>query len=84
MLSVVNSLKNITHPLVTSLHMKKDYSAADHAKNVLVIEAHFPEADEAHSNEDAYLMDLLLDLEDLKREAEKKAGKFDRIDIRMH
>lgn len=49
----------------------------------MVIETNFPEQDEDHGF-DSYLVDLLIDLEEIKKNAEDRVGKFDRIDIRTH
>ncbi len=82
MLAVAEKLRGITHPLVSSMHMKKDFHGRD-MEDVLVIETAF-DADEDFETFDAYLMDLLLDLEDLKNKAEQCVGNVDRVDIRSH
>lgn len=79
-----NRLKNISHPLVSSLHMRKDFGANHRTEDVLVIEASFPEATKSKKSFDSYLLDLLVDLKDLKSQAETQVGKFDRVDIRLH
>lgn len=78
MLSVSERLRSITHPLIASMYMKKDFSDQ---KNVLVIETAFSINDKEETF-DSYLIDLLMDLEDLKNKAENCVGTFDRIDIR--
>lgn len=79
-----NRLKHIRHPLVSSLHMRKDFSPNHRAEDVLVIEASFPDTENRKKPIDAYLLDLLVDLKDLKSRAETQVGKFDRVDIRLH
>lgn len=74
---------NITHPLINAMYMKRDFTNPKHG-NVLVIDTNFADSDEEHDAFDSYLTDLLLDLEDLKQQAEAKVGKFDRVDIRTH
>lgn len=87
MLGVQQDLSVITHPLVSSIFLKKDYSgdASRYHEDVLVIETNFnhnaADNDEAF---DSYLVELLSDLNDLKIQAEEKIGKFDRVDIRTH
>ncbi|MBI1326176.1 MAG: hypothetical protein GC136_00865 [Alphaproteobacteria bacterium] len=77
-------LNEISHPLVSSMHMKKDFSKGHDVEYVLVIDAILPDAKESSEAFDASLTDLLLDLEDLKEMAETRVGKFDRVDIRSH
>lgn len=78
-----NEALNITHPLIAAMYLKRDFSAPKQ-ENVLVIDTNFADSDEEHDAFDSYLTDLLLDLEDLKQQAEAKVGKFDRVDIRTH
>jgi hypothetical protein len=79
-----NRLRNIRHPLVSSVHMRKDFAPNHRAEDVLVIETSFPEAERGKKSFDSYLLDLLVDLKDLKSRAETQVGKFDRVDIRLH
>lgn len=82
MTPVIQEIKAISHPLVSSIYMKKNLSGAA-GENVLVIETMFPDRD-AREEED-YLFDLLVDLEAIKRQAEIDVGSFiDRVDIRKH
>ena len=81
MLAVPQNLKDISHPLVASMYMEKD-KRRQNTEDVLVIEAAFPETESNSDAYDSYLMDLLLDLESLKDQAESRVGKFDRVDIR--
>lgn len=83
MIQSINKLKDIKHPLVSSLHMKKDF-VHGHSEDVLVIETDFPDEEEDYLSFDSYLTTLLLDLKDLKSQAENRVGKFDRVDIRTH
>jgi hypothetical protein len=84
MLSMSEKLQAITHPLVSSLYMRKDFGSNHRGEDVLVIEASFPRPDDDYRTFDSYLMDLLVDLEDLKGKVENQIGKFDRVDIRTH
>lgn len=73
---------SITHPLIANMYLKKDFGNDN--QSVLVIDTNFADSEENHEEFDSYLTDLLLDLEDLKKEAESRVGKFDRVDIRTH
>ncbi len=81
MMNVPEQVMHVTHPLVSSIYLKKDYGGRD-SEDVLVIETNFTEND--NDNYDLYLTRLLGDLHDLQVQAERKIGHFDRIDIRMH
>ncbi len=83
MLAVPEQLNAVSHPMVTSMYLKKDYGSSGD-EDVLVIETNYSKSEEDYESFDSYLMDLLLDLNDLKRQAEDKIGHFDRIDIRTH
>jgi hypothetical protein len=76
MLAVPEQLKSVTHPLISSMYLKKDYGAIRDGEDVLVIETNF---DGSH---DSSLMELLGDLPTLQLLAEQKVGAFDRVDIR--
>ena len=81
----VDVIRTVTHPLVRSIYMKKDYSRdRHHADNILVIETNFTQQQDDHEDFDSYLVDLLIDLQDLKNQAEKEIGLVDRVDIRRH
>lgn len=82
----IDVIRTVTHPLVRSIYMKKDYHHDRNAENILVIETNFAqqEADSDHETFDSYLVDLLIDLQDLKDQAEKEIGAVDRVDIRRH
>lgn len=86
MQNITQTLKpvsGINHPLVADMYLKKDLS--HHDANILVIEAKKKKAalgETEHEAFDSYLIDLLIDLENLKEKAEAKVGRFDRIDIR--
>lgn len=81
MMPISDVLKGVTHPLIAEIYMKKDFSA-DRDAQILVIETNFAHDDS--QDYDSCLVDLLLDLEDLKTQAETQMGKFDRVDIRTH
>lgn len=73
----------ISHPLVRDVYLKKDFGAGHRDEDVLVIETLDPDFDDEHCDLfDSYLIDLMVDLEELKMEAEQRVGSFDRIDIR--
>lgn len=78
----VDVIKTVVHPLVHSMYLKKDYHAGHVGENILVIETNFHQQDA--SNDDTYLVDLLIDLQDLKDKAEKEIGTINRVDIRQH
>lgn len=81
----VDVIKTVTHPLVRSIYMKKDFSRYHrHADSILVIETNFAQQNDQHDDFDSYLVDLLIDLQDLKNQAEKEIGLVDRVDIRRH
>ncbi len=85
MLSVSDRLRTVTHPLVASMRMKRDFSnRKHHAEDVLVIETVFSKENADHEEFDSYLIELLADLSDLKRKAERCVGSFDRVDIHLH
>lgn len=78
----VDVIKSVMHPLVRSMYLKKDLHAGHVGENILVIETNFTQQEA--SNDDTYLVDLLIDLQDLKDKAEKETGPIDRVDIRRH
>ncbi|MBI1301917.1 MAG: hypothetical protein GC137_09715 [Alphaproteobacteria bacterium] len=75
-------VSGITHPLVADMYLKKDFGSKK--QDVLIIETKRQSDELDHDSFDSYLIDLLTDLEDLKAQAEKKVGFFDRIDIRTN
>ncbi len=80
MMNVPERLTSVTHPLVSSIYLKKDYGRARDSKDVLVIETNFP--NNGSDLADSRLSKLLYDLHDLQVQAEEKMGHFDRVDIR--
>lgn len=76
----------ITHPLVSSIFIKKDFGndLSKYHEDVLVIETNFNHENTQDDTFNMYLVDLLSDLHDLQVQAEEKIGKFDRVDIRTH
>ena len=84
MLPVPENIKGITHPLVSSICIRKGVGTGNQQEDILVIDTKFPDDEENKDMFDSYLMDLLADLEELKNQAEKKIGKFDRVDIKTH
>lgn len=82
--SPIDVVRTVVHPLVSSMYLKKDLSDDRCPENVLVIETNFHQQDGVDHNSDSYLMDLLIDLQDLKDKAEKEIGTVTRVDIRRH
>lgn len=84
MIQTQNKLGSVTHPLVATMYLKKDFGApfSKHNEDVLVIETNFPVDESDHKSFDACLADLLSDLPDLQTQAEARVGPFDRVDIR--
>ncbi len=78
----VDVIKTVVHPLVRSMYLKKDLEAGHAGENILVIETNFTQQDV--TADDTYLVDLLIDLQDLKDKAEKEIGTINRVDIRRH
>lgn len=81
MLNIPEVVSNVTHPLVSSMYLKKDYRSMHDFDDVLVIETNFSH-DGKDEDFDACLAELLYDLHDLQVEAENKVGHIDRVDIR--
>ncbi|MAF97078.1 MAG: hypothetical protein CMH26_00415 [Micavibrio sp.] len=70
----------VTHPMIADMYVKKDYKSK--RSNILVIQTRAIDEDDAVNATEQDLTDLLLDLEDIKRKAEDKIGKFDSVCIR--
>ena len=81
MMNVPEILNSVTHPLLSSIYLKKNYSGMHDPEDVLVIETNFSNSD-AEEDFDSRLSELLYDLKDLQIQAEEKIGHFDRVDIR--
>jgi hypothetical protein len=81
MMNVPEVLTSVTHPLVSSMYLKKDYRSMHDFDDVLVIETNFSH-DGRPEDFDERLAELLYDLHDLQVEAERKVGHIDRVDIR--
>ncbi|HEY8189272.1 MAG TPA: hypothetical protein VIF12_01200 [Micavibrio sp.] len=80
-----DQIKAIMHPYISSMYLKKDFGNSKAGEDVLVIDTEFPSEEEGtHKSFDSYLVDLLIDLEELKNQAEREVGRFDRVDIRTH
>lgn len=78
----VDVIKTVAHPLVRSMYLKHDLNEGHQGEAVLVIETNFAQQDV--TGDDSYLVDLLIDLQDLKDQAEKEIGTINRVDIRRH
>jgi hypothetical protein len=81
MMNVPERLTSVTHPLISSIYLKKNYSGMHDSEDVLVIETNFSNSD-TDEDFDSHLSELLFDLHDLQIQAEEKIGHFDRVDIR--
>lgn len=81
MFYVPEKLNSITHRLVSAIYAKQELNNKLDKQNVLVIKTFIPDPDDDYEMFDIYLSDLLLDLNQLKREAERQVGGIDRIDI---
>lgn len=86
MLNTPRKVKGIEHPLVGDMYLKKTFGEGGLSEDVLVIETRFYdwENETEHEAHDDYMIDLLIDLENLKSQAQERVGYFDRIDIRAH
>mgnify|MGYP001182852498 CR=1 FL=1 len=69
-------VSGMTHPAIADIYLKSNFGQT--REDVLVIETNNNSGEDI----DPYILDLILDLNDLKKEAQRKVGKFDRIDIR--
>lgn len=70
----------IDHPHVAGMYLKRDYKDGE---PVLVIETTpFDDSETEMNGRDQYILDILADLESLKKKAESRLGRFQRIDIR--
>lgn len=79
-------LHNIVHPFIDSIYLKEEYDLKEPNKvnSILVIDAkrHFHAGTKRERHR--LFLSFLADLDLLKDEVERKAGKFKRIDIRFH
>tara|TARA_B100002019_G_C20819255_1_gene379760 strand:+ start:55 stop:324 length:270 start_codon:yes stop_codon:yes gene_type:complete len=83
-LDTLKPVLGITHPMIADMYLKKDFNSKQE-ENVLIIHARKQLEDDnqsEHDGFDSYLIDLLIDLEELKDKAKRKVGHFDRVDIR--
>lgn len=83
---VPEQITGVFHPMVREMYLKKDFGngLSKRAQDVLVIEtvARPLREDEDYDTFDSYLLDILGDLEALKKQAQSKIGHIDRVDIR--
>jgi hypothetical protein len=82
MLQVPEKIKTLSHPAIASAYLKRDFSDPRHAQDVLVLETNFEAEDGEFDSFDEYVIGILADLNDLKEQAEKEVGRFDRVEIR--
>ena len=71
---------SITHPLVRSAYLKRSETADHRHEDVLVLETYT----HADNSDDCGFDSYLVDLEDLKSQAERRVGAIDRVDISRH
>jgi len=82
MLPMQQQITGINHPQVAAIYLKHDYrSGQSNAHDILVIETNFDPQGRSIAQTLSYL-EFLNDLEDIRAQAERKIGRFDRIDIR--
>lgn len=82
MLTVPEKITAVSHPLVASMYLKKDFHGSDPSEEVLVIETNFNDKNRGEVKFADYLMELLADLPEIQEQAEMRVGKIDRVDIR--
>lgn len=82
MMNVPERLTSVSHPLVSSIYLKKNYEGSEIAQDILVIETNFSHENTDDGDFDECLSELLGDLQNLRIQAESKIGHFDRVDIR--
>lgn len=75
---------DLSHPYISKAYLQKDSTTRKHNEDVLVLEACGLNPDEDFESFDSHLVNILLDLQGLKDEAEKKIGHIDRIDIQTY
>ena len=77
----------ITHPNIADMYIKHhSIGRTNKIRKILIIETNArpqnTSPNQDYAEHDSYLIDLLIDLEDLKKQVEAKVGKLDEIDIR--
>jgi hypothetical protein len=82
MLTVPEKITAVSHPLVASMYLKKDFHGSDPSEDVLVIETNFTDKNGGEITFADYLMELLADLPEIQEQAEQRVGHIDRVDIR--
>ncbi|MEZ0262213.1 MAG: hypothetical protein ACAH80_14490 [Alphaproteobacteria bacterium] len=86
MLHSPKEVKNISHPMVEKAYIKREVmpNGQEGDDNVLVLKLRdFNTYASRTSRRDAYI-DFLISLSEIKKEVQKKAGSFTRIDIQSH
>lgn len=79
MFSLPERIQAVSHPLVSSMYVTHG------GEDVLIIETNFSQPKNDHELYDAYMTELLFDLDNIRQLAETKVGHIDRVDIRtMH
>ena len=79
-------LYSISHPFIDSMYIEKEFdiNVGKKGKDILVIETKHNSRKVSKKNRQRQLLSFLADLDLIKTAVEKKAGKFDRIDIKYH
>lgn len=79
---VPQTIHHIARPGIAAVYKKRDFTTNKHSEDVLVIETSFANDDDDHESFESFMTDLLIDLPDIKKQAELETGPIDRIDIR--
>lgn len=75
----------ITHPYISGLYLKRRPGRNAGTDNTLVIDTVVQKNGAGNPEQhDKYIMDILLDLQSLKDQVERKVGRISHIDIRCH
>ncbi len=79
---IPQTLHNIARPGIAAVYKKRDFTSRKNSEDVLVIETSYSTDSDDHESFESFMTDLLIDLPDIKRQAESESGHIDRIDIR--
>ena len=72
---------HLAHPSIVTAYIKQDVEADKTGKQILVLETDISSDVTSEIEEDKYF-DLLVDLQDIRKKAEKQFGNISRVDIR--
>ena len=84
MQAIPQTLNHLTRPGIAAIYKKRDFTAKDNSRHILVIETNFSGLGDDAKKFESYMTDLLLELPEIKKEVENYAGNIDRIDIRSY